>query len=201
MAILLENYAPAGMWDNWATNKTFAFGGAVTMTANLTTTGTTDDFSGSTTVKLPAGTQVNGVTFGQTTVNGTAAGLTILASQSGQTFKFDNAVGKAYVLPTPAAGLLFNFITTVSVTSVGNSVATASTGTQFILGEVLMYSTATASPAGFAANGTSHSTVTMSGTTTGGLIGTNLQYIGLDATHWYVAGQMVGSGTLATPIS
>jgi hypothetical protein len=183
------------MWDGWNTAKN------ATTTGTITSTGSLVDFSTVTSVKLPAGTTINGTTQGTYAVNGSAAGLALTAAQSGQIFLFDTAAGKAYVLPTAAKGLEFTFLVTTSVTSVGDSVATFATGSQFILGAVEVLSIATASPAGFAANGTSNSTITMSGTTTGGLIGTILTYIGLSTTQWFVTGTIYGSGTLATPIS
>ena len=50
-----------------------------------------------------------------------------------------------------------------------------------------------------ALNGTTHLTITMNGSTTGGLIGTVIDFEGISATQWLVNGLVVGSGTLATP--
>ena len=44
-------------------------------------------------------------------------------------------------------------------------------------------------------------TLTLNGTTTGGIIGTQITYIALSTTVWYINGDVGASGTLATPIS
>ena len=123
---------------------------------------------------------------------------TLRAEESGTTCLFDLAAGVVYTLPTPSIGLTFNFLTTVSDTSNSHKLITAA-ATQFLLGEVLMYTTATASPAGFAFNGTTHVACTSNGSTTGGLIGSRVRVTAISATQWLIEGTMVGSGTIVTP--
>jgi hypothetical protein len=71
----------------------------------------------------------------------------------------------------------FEFLQTVTQTS-GTQKITAGTGV-FLLGEVLTFTTATASPAGFAFDGTTHISYASNGTTTGGIIGTRLLFTAL----------------------
>ena len=123
---------------------------------------------------------------------------TLTAKESGATCLFDAAAGVVYTLPAPVIGMEFEFITTVSVTSNSHKIITDA-ATTFLLGEVLMFTTATASPAGFAFNGTTHVACTSNGTTTGGLIGSRIKVRALSATQWFIEGGMVGSGVIATP--
>lgn len=123
---------------------------------------------------------------------------TLTAKESGASCLFDAAAGVVYTLPAPIAGMEFEFITTVSCTSNSHKILTDA-GTTFLLGEVLMFTTATASPAGFAFNGSTHVACTSNGSTTGGLIGSRIKVKALNSTQWFIEGAMVGSGTIATP--
>jgi hypothetical protein len=134
-------------------------------------------------------------------ISDAVATRTLLAKESGALCCFDAAAGTVYTLPTPVIGLQYEFFTTVSVTSNAQKIVTASITTQFLLGEVFAYTTATASGAGFAANGTTIAALSMNGTTTGGLIGTRFIVTALSSTQWAIHGVTVGSGTLATPFA
>ena len=123
---------------------------------------------------------------------------TLVARESGGLFLFDSAAGVVYTLPAPVSGMEFNFISTVTITSNSAKIITKSASV-FLLGEVLTYTTATASPAGFAFNGSTHVACTMNGTTTGGIIGTWVNVLAISATQWLIRGLIVGSGTIATP--
>lgn len=122
----------------------------------------------------------------------------LLPFESGALCLMDRAAGVVYTLPTPVIGMQYEFLVTVSVTSNAHKIITNSITTQFLLGEVLMYSTATASPAGFAANGTTIAALSANGSTTGGLIGERYIVTALSTTQWAITGVQVGSGTLAT---
>jgi hypothetical protein len=131
-----------------------------------------------------------------------AAAATLLPAQSHALVLMDAAAGFTITLPTPTLatiGMEFEFLQTVTQTS-GTQKITAGTGI-FLLGEVLTYTTATASPAGFAFDGSTHIAYTSNGTTTGGIIGTRLLFTALSATVWSITGTVVGSGTIATPAS
>lgn len=130
----------------------------------------------------------------------TAAATTLTANQSGALVLMDAAAGYTITLPTPIAGMQFEFLQTVTQTS-GTQKIITSAATVFILGEVLTYTTATASPAGFAFDGATHISYASNGTTSGGIIGTRLMFTALSATVWAVTGTVVGSGTIVTPAS
>lgn len=123
---------------------------------------------------------------------------TLIAKESGATCLFDAAAGVVYTLPVPVIGMEFEFITTVSCTTNSHKIITDA-ATTFLLGEVLMFTTATASPAGFAFNGSTHLACTSNGSTTGGLIGSRIKVKALSSTQWFIEGGMVGSGVILTP--
>lgn len=130
----------------------------------------------------------------------TAAATTLTAQQSGALVLMDAAAGYTITLPTPVAGMQFEFLQTVTQTS-GTQKIITSAATVFLLGEVFTFTTATASGAGFAFDGSTHIAYTSNGTTTGGIIGTRLKFEALSATVWALTGMVVGSGTIATPAS
>lgn len=127
-----------------------------------------------------------------------AAARTLTVKESGALVLLDAAAGFTVTLPPPTVGAFFEFMTTVTVTS-GTSKVITDAATTFLLGEVLTYTTATASPAGFAFNGSTHVAIGMNGTTTGGIIGTRFKVEALSSTVWAITGVVVGSGTIATP--
>lgn len=130
----------------------------------------------------------------------TAAATTLTAQQSGALVLMDAAAGFTITLPTPVIGMWFEFLQTVTQTS-GTQKITSGASTIFLLGEVFTFTTATASGAGFAFDGSTHIAYTSNGTTTGGIIGTRLKVEALSATVWAITGVVVGSGTIATPAS
>lgn len=123
---------------------------------------------------------------------------TLIGGESGATQLFDRAAGVVYTLPAPVVGREFEFFASVTVTSNSYKIITNSASV-FLLGEVFTYTTATASGAGFAFNGSTHVACTMNGTTTGGIIGTWIRCKAISTTQWAITGLIVGSGTIATP--
>lgn len=126
------------------------------------------------------------------------AARTLAIKESGALVLFDAAAGFTVTLPPPVVGAFFEFLVTTTVTS-SNAKIITDAATTFLLGEVLAYTTATASPAGFAFNGTTHVACTMNGTTTGAIIGTRIRVECISSTVWAITGTIVGSGTIATP--
>jgi hypothetical protein len=131
-------------------------------------------------------------------INEASATRTLLAKESGSTSCFDLAAGVVYTLPAPVAGMTFEFFSTVTITSNAAKIIT-NAATVFLLGEVFTYTTATASGAGFAFNGSTHVACSMNGTTSGGIIGTWIRVKALSSTQWLINGLIVGSGTIVTP--
>lgn len=132
-----------------------------------------------------------------------AAATALTLRQSGALCLFDVATGITYTLPAITStnvGCYFDFLVTTSVTSNAHKVITDAT-TTFIVGAVTMVTIATASPAGFSANGTTIRSLSAAGTTTGGLIGETYRLTALSATQWGISGVCVGSGSIATPFA
>jgi hypothetical protein len=131
-------------------------------------------------------------------ISGQGATRTLNANESGSLCLFDRAAGIVYTLPTASAGTYFDFMVTTSVTSNAAKVITGA-GTEFLIGGYTNVDTDTSNAvAAFDGNGSSHVSVSMNGTTTGGLLGTQLRFTCLSSTRWAVSGIVRGSGTVAT---
>ena len=127
------------------------------------------------------------------------ATTTLTADDSGCYCLFDAAGASTAVLPAPAVGLTFTFITTVTATS-DHVIKTATLNTDGFLGGVLTNSTTADNADAFnaAANG-SNDFITLNGGTTGGLAGSRIHVCCIDGENWAVDGQLVASGgTVAT---
>ncbi len=134
-------------------------------------------------------------------VSGQGATTTLREDQSDSLILLDRAAGETITLPPAKVGLSFQFVATVSVTSNAYKIITANSST-FLVGAYGSYDTDTTSTANavqfFTGNGSTHVSVSMNGTTTGGLAGTNLKFTCISATQWLVEGSNLGSGTVAT---
>jgi hypothetical protein len=138
-------------------------------------------------------------------ISGSGATVTLTAAQSGSTALFDRAAGIVYTLPAPEVGLFYKFFVSTTITSNAAKIIT-NAASVYILGNVLT-NTVSATPAAadgpktFAGNGSSHIAISMSGTTTGGIIGTWIECECISSTLWAVRGVVCASGTIATPFS
>lgn len=133
-----------------------------------------------------------------------ADGLTVAPSviQSGGLIHVDKTDGVTITLPAPAIGLNYDIVVTASTAS-GNTKIITDAGTTFLVGTVLMFDSDTLTdPLSVAtANGTNHVACTMSGSTTGGLLGTRLRFTCITATLWAVEGIIHHSGNVASPFA
>lgn len=139
-----------------------------------------------------------------TVISPTGATHTLRAEDSGALCLFDRAAGIVYTLPAPEVGLYFDFAVRTTITS--NSATVSAGATRFITGALLSIDTDTSNATvGFVADGTSHITVAMNGTTTGGVAGTRyrLECIGTTASTrtWVISGHVLGTGVVATPFA
>lgn len=134
-------------------------------------------------------------------IQSVGATRTLLAKESNAMCLFDRAAGIVYTLPAPVLGMRFRFAATVAVTSNAYKVITNSASV-FLVGSVMGGSLTVADSGDvFQGNGTTHVSVSMAGSTTGGLVGTYLEFEAISATQWFVRGGYVGSGTLADPFA
>jgi len=94
-------------------------------------------------------------------------------------------------------GIVYQFFIPSTATAV--KVITNS-GSDFLLGSVIL-STAGGAASMYTANGSSIRSVNLNGTTTGGIAGSYFTVVVTGANTYMVQGQLIGSGTLATPFA
>lgn len=196
MSVLIEDYIPVVKYQGLNTNKNATLGGTLAVTGASTFTGV----STFTAAPVFNGGRVQ-------TVLASSGNTTITAATSGSTRLFDSAAGITYTLPAPVVGLTYRFVWTVSQSS-SNHIVVTDAGTTFIGGGCSMFSgtdvtpSATLGPKFFAANGTSHIKFSSNATTTGTALGSWLEFVCYDATHWFAYGVIDSpSGSIATPWS
>lgn len=128
--------------------------------------------------------------------------VALTTAQSGGLIRVDKTDGVTITLPTPAVGLTYDLVVTASTAS-GNTKIITSGATVFLVGTIRMFDTDTLTdPLSVAtANGTTHVALTMSGSTTGGLLGTHLRFTCVAATLWVVEGTVHHNGAVATPFA
>ena len=131
-------------------------------------------------------------------ISGQGATRTLNENESGSVALFDRAAGIVYTLPTAKPGTHFDFVVTTTVTSNAAKVITAA-GTELLIGGYTNVDTDTSNAvAAFTANGSTHVSVSMNGTTTGAVAGTKLRFTCLSSTRWMVEGIVQGTGVVAT---
>lgn len=124
----------------------------------------------------------------------------LTAAESGGTFFWDAATGVTFTLPVPVAGMEFTFYATVSVTSNAHIIVTDA-ATTFLGGAIQQIIDTSAVSEGQVGDDASDVTISMNGTTTGGLEGTKITVLATSTTTWVASGTVVSSGTLATPFA
>lgn len=127
-----------------------------------------------------------------------AAAATLTEADNGALLVFDAAAGYTITLPTGAAiGSWFNVTVDTTVTSVVARLA-CPTG-EFFKGTILQGQPTTFTQTARTANGTSHLAWEGNGTTTGGIIGDNMQVVKDSLTTWRIRGLNTATGSTATP--
>lgn len=134
-------------------------------------------------------------------VSGIGATVTLTPAQNNSLVILDRAAGSTITLPTPQVGLRFRFAALVSVTSNAYKIIT-NAGTIFLLGSLVNIDTDSSNAvAAWTADGSTIISISMNGTTTGGLKGTFIELTCISATEWIVTGIDQGNGTVATPFA
>lgn len=127
-----------------------------------------------------------------------AAASTLTEADNGALLVFDAAAGYTITLPTGAAiGSWFNVTVDTTVTSVVARLA-CPTG-EFFKGTILQGQPTTFTQTARTANGTTHLAWEGNGTTTGGIIGDNMQVVKDSLTTWRIRGLNTATGSSATP--
>lgn len=121
------------------------------------------------------------------------------ANESGALCIYDRAAGVVYTLPTPVAGMTFEFAPSVK-TSGEYKVITKTIGSEFILGTIIGYSADITESDGMVANGTNIVSVNHNGTTTGGDAGGSYTLTAISTTQWLIEGDFyTGTAVPNTP--
>ena len=124
-------------------------------------------------------------------------------AQSGALVIFNQLAGGLITLPTPVAGMQFEFWTQLARTSNEYKVVTKTVASEFILG-VLNATHATVGSSGTAypsVVATANVSVNLNGTTTGGVPGDNFILTAASTTAWVLSGWNAQSGVTSTPLS
>jgi hypothetical protein len=134
----------------------------------------------------------------------TAATLSVTeAAHSGRLITVAKADGTTITLPAATGtGAEYTFIVTTAITTSNTLVVQVASASDVMVGAVtaIGLSTEADESAAFVTAADSD-TITMNGTTTGGLVGTKIVLRDIASGSWVVEVLSVGSGTLATPFS
>lgn len=119
---------------------------------------------------------------------------------AGTVVLLDRAAGVTVTLPA-ATGSGDKYVLVVKTTVTSNSdIIQVANATDTMQGVLTSATTTTGAGTHEAAGGTDD-TITMNGTTTGGIAGSIVELTDVLSGKWQVVGHLVGSGTLATPLS
>lgn len=172
------------------------------MVQNLISSGERVDMSGDTiyckalkTGYYAGGGATSPASFGN--VNLTTATTLSPSLHEGLTVCMNAAAGFTITLPAATGtGNYYDVLVTTTVTS-SNHVVKAG-GSDVLTGVVTVASTATSVSIGLQST---NSTITMSGSTTGGLKGSWLHFVDIGSGVWFCEANLVATGTAATPVS
>ncbi len=141
----------------------------------------------------------DGFTAEGTTATAATVALTRTAN-AGVVTLLSRAAGQAVTLPAATgSGDTYRLLITTTITSNSTTIKVANSSDTMV-GVVVTATTTTGAGTHEAAGGTDD-TITLNGTTTGGIAGSYVELTDVASTLWMVTGRLVGSGTLATPLS
>jgi len=139
--------------------------------------------------------------LGITLVNLTAATLTVSpALHNGDIVTVNAAAGTAITLPAATgSGAVYRFFIGTTITSVGTTIKVAN-ASDTMVGFVNTMQDAGNTALQFEAAGTDD-TITLNGTTTGGIKGDFIELIDIAVNLWFLEARLSGTGSEATPLS
>lgn len=143
--------------------------------------------------------QVHNPLRGMADVFDLQSAATLEPYQSGAIISLDNATGFTVTLPVAQFGMRFTFVIYTAVTIGTVKIITADTST-FLYGSISI-PVAAGTQTVFFADGSTHRSINLNGTTTGGLVGGRFVLEAFDTVSWMVSGVVKGSGTVATPFA
>ncbi len=130
------------------------------------------------------------------TTSVTTSTLAVTSDYNGDVIPLNRAAGMTVTLPAATGSqAVYRFL--VGTTFTSNGVIQVANATDVMLGSLAVSATTGTT---FSTLATSD-TITMNGTTTGGLAGSIVELQDIAAGIWRVSGALLGSGTAATPFS
>ena len=143
--------------------------------------------------------------YGQV-IDSSTATTSLTISQCNSLVLLDRAAGTQVNLPSVATapvGCTFSFFVKTTVTSNQNkTIVNSADTTTFIGGTVQLIAAGSGTTSGFTCNGSTHLDILGNGTTTGGVVNSPIYTLTLaSSTLWVVNGNILQTGTAATPCS
>lgn len=136
------------------------------------------------------------------TVLVTGSAMTVRPEDDDKVIILDRAAGITATLPAASgSGRRFKFLVKTTASG-GNYVVKVANASDTMIGVIESATTTGATTNGFAeAAGGTDDTITMNGTTTGGVAGSYIEVLDVLPNLWLISGNLVASGVLATSLS
>ena len=129
----------------------------------------------------------------------TDATKTITSADSGTTFGFNRAGGIVVTLPTPAAGVNYQFLVETTFSGAGQIKTATTDGTDGFLGTAFLFDTGEIGETDNFHPASSNDIIDLGEIEQGWLTGGFIRLMGVNTTTWFVEAFLMGDGTLATP--
>ena len=129
----------------------------------------------------------------------TDATKTITSADSGTTFGFNRAAGIVVTLPTPAAGVNYQFLVETTFSGAGQIKTATTDGTDGFLGTAFLFDTGEIGETDNFHPASSNDIIDLGEIEQGWLTGGFIRLMGVNTTTWFVEAFLMGDGTLATP--
>jgi len=126
---------------------------------------------------------------------------TLTSADSGTTFGFNRAAGIVVTLPTPAAGIHYEFLVETTFTGAGQIKTATTDGTDGFLGTAFLFDTGEVGETDNFHPASSNDVIDLGAVEQGWLTGGFIRLTGVNTTTWFVEAFLMGDGTLATPFT
>ena len=131
----------------------------------------------------------------------TDATKTLTSADSGTAFGFNRAAGIVVTLPTPAAGIHYEFFVETTFTGAGQIKTATTDGTDGFLGTAFLFDTGEIGETDNFHPASSNDVIDLGAVEQGWLTGGFIRLTGVNTTTWFVEAFLMGDGTLATPFT
>ena len=131
----------------------------------------------------------------------TAATKTLTSADSGTVYGLNRAAGIVVTLPTPAAGVQYQFLVETTFSGAGQIKTATTDGTDGFLGTAVVYDAGVASDNQSFNPAASNDVIDLGSIEQGWLTGGWIRLTGVNTTTWWVEAFLMGDATLATPFT